>query len=96
MADHRGRLPETGAKSGCDGIFCAGVGCSGAAVAKLPDASSLRSERAASSWLCVQDNHAGIFGENLVECGPDAVVILIGGTGGERDTRTLHCPWLAK
>jgi hypothetical protein len=34
---------------------------------------------AAGRVAAVEQDHVGIFGENLVERGPDAVVILVGG-----------------
>lgn len=40
---------------------------------------------AAGGIAAVEQDHVGIFGENLVEHSPDAVVILIGRAGGERD-----------
>ena len=40
---------------------------------------------AASRVAAVEQDHVGVFGEDLVERGPDAVVILVGGTRGECD-----------
>lgn len=42
---------------------------------------------AAGRVTAVEQDHVGIFGEYLVEYGPDAAMILIGGTGGECDPR---------
>lgn len=42
---------------------------------------------AAGRIATVEQDHVGIFGAQLVECGPDEVFILIGGTRCERDAR---------
>ena len=74
MADHCGLFPETGAKRPFNGAFAGFVDCGGAGVAKLPDAPSPLTERAANSWLCVHDTRTGCTGDALTTTVPALAV----------------------